>query len=181
MVLRRFFIGRGLRTSSSGSPVDIAAVQHTVLVCMSEVKPALATTDYEDMRKWRQAERAHMVETIRDTIEEARRRAKSPRTTSGEMIRWTRLVGQLIWYKDSILKAMSYEALEKEVAALKEHVFSGENQAQKPPPLPAVPWAKPESSPRRTIKGPTGLHVQRITKSTSSAPRRILRKRGSAS
>ncbi len=148
---------------------------------MSDVKPAFANTDYEDMRKWRQGERAHMVEAIRDTIEECRRKAKSPRTPGGERIRWTRLVGQLIWYKDSILKAMSYEALEKEVAALKEYVFREENQAWKPPPPPAVSWAKPESSPRRTVKIPTERRAQRITKSTSPVARRIPRKRSSAS
>ncbi len=136
---------------------------------MSDVKPALTTTDYEDMRKWRQAERAHMVETIRDTIDEARRRAKSPRMPSGERIRWTRLVGQLIWYKDSILKAMSYEALEKEVAALKAYVLD----LNKQPPSAAYP--------RRTIKGPTGLRIQRTKKAPSQVPHPNRRKKSSLS
>ena len=86
-----------------------------------------------------------MIEAVRDLIEESRKRAKSNYTPSKERARWTRLAGQLIWYKDQILRSMSYEALEEEVAQLKE-------------------WAKkkfPENAPpdivlRRTIRTRTG-------------------------
>ena len=79
-------------------------------------------TPYETMRKWRRSERSQMIEAVRDLIEESRKRAKSNYTPSKERARWTRLAGQLIWYKDQILRSMSYEALEEEVAQLKEVV-----------------------------------------------------------
>ena len=48
-----------------------------------------------------------------------------------------RLAGQLIWYKDQILRSMTYEVLEEEVKQLKEMV--GEMTPR-------------QSFPRRTIK-----------------------------
>jgi hypothetical protein len=52
-----------------------------------------------------------MIEAIREMIDEARRMAKSKRAPASERIRWTRLAGQLIWYKDSILRSMSLESM----------------------------------------------------------------------
>ena len=63
-----------------------------------------------------------MIIAMDEMIEEARRMAKSKRIRASERIRWTRLAGQLIWYKDSILKNKTYEALEVEVWMLKEEV-----------------------------------------------------------
>ena len=56
-----------------------------------------------------------MIIAMDEMIEEARRMAKSKRVRASERIRWTRLAGELIWYKDSILKNKTYEALEVEV------------------------------------------------------------------
>jgi hypothetical protein len=39
-------------------------------------------------------------------------------TRSAQRAKWTRLAGQLIWYKDQILRAMTWEALEKDVHRL---------------------------------------------------------------
>ena len=63
-----------------------------------------------------------MIIAMDEMIEEARKMAKSKRIRASERIRWTRLAGQLIWYKDSILKIKTYEALEVEVWMLKEEV-----------------------------------------------------------
>ena len=63
-----------------------------------------------------------MVIAMDEMIEEARKMARSQRIRASERIRWTRLAGQLIWYKDSILKNKIYEALEVEVWMLKEQV-----------------------------------------------------------
>ena len=74
-----------------------------------------------------------MIIAMDEMIEETRRMAKSKRIRASERIRWTRLAGQLIWYKDSILKNKTYEALEVEVWMLKEEVY------RKPPALATNP------------------------------------------
>ena len=65
-----------------------------------------------------------MIIAMDEMIEEARKMARSQRIRASERIRWTRLAGQLIWYKDSILKNKTYEALEVEVWMLKEQVHN---------------------------------------------------------
>ena len=91
------------------------------------------TDEYATVSQWRQTERAQMIGAIHDMIEEARARAKSKRAPASERIRWTRLTGQLIWYKDSIMRNMTLEALEKEVFHLKETVY-GKQKEEKPRP-----------------------------------------------
>ena len=56
------------------------------------------------MARWRQTERAHMIVAMKELIEEARKMAKSKRAPARERLRWARLAGQLIWYKDAILR-----------------------------------------------------------------------------
>jgi len=56
----------------------------------------------------------------------------SKRTPSKARMRWTRLAGQLIWYKDSILRSMTYESMERELTKLKDTVF--ERRAKLGPP-----------------------------------------------
>ncbi len=90
---------------------------------MSNPPSEVEKDPYPLMAKWRQSERAQMIEVIRDMIDEAKRMAKSKRAPASERIRWTRLAGQLIWYKDSILRSMSLESMEKELTKLKEEVF----------------------------------------------------------
>ena len=87
----------------------------------------------ETMRKWRRSERAQMIEVIRDLIEESRRRAKSKYTPSRERARWIRLAGQLIWYKDQILRSMTDEAVEEEVKQLEKEIEQLKEMAEKPP------------------------------------------------
>jgi thiamine kinase-like enzyme len=79
---------------------------------------------YPLMSQWRQSERHHMIQAMRDMIDEATRMAKSKRAPASERIRWTRLAGQLIWYKDSILRSMSLESMENEMALLKKQVLT---------------------------------------------------------
>ena len=54
------------------------------------------------IRVWRQSERKDMIDAIDELISQARRAAKSPYTRSAKKAQWTRLAGQLIWYKDQI-------------------------------------------------------------------------------
>lgn len=56
-----------------------------------------------------------MVETMDRLLDQAQRMATSRYTRSSQRAKWTRLAGQLLWYKDQILRAMTYEALEQDV------------------------------------------------------------------
>jgi hypothetical protein len=89
------------------------------------------------MVKFRQAERAQHLETLKELVEEARKRAKSHYTSSKERARWVKLTGQLLWYRDQVLRSLNYEALEKEVADLKELVLNKDKPSQQKPP-----WAR---------------------------------------
>ncbi len=53
---------------------------------------------------WRQSERKIMIETVQDLIQTSHKYAKSQYTPNAQRVRWTKLAGQLIWYKDQILK-----------------------------------------------------------------------------
>jgi len=87
---------------------------------------------YPLMSDWRQSERHHMIKAMRQMIDEATRMAKSKRAPASERIRWTRLAGQLIWYKDAILRSMSLESMEREMVVLKKAVLTKQPE-QKPP------------------------------------------------
>src|SRR5947199_9032905 len=79
---------------------------------------------YPLMSKWRQSERHNMIAALRDLIDEASRMAKSKPAPASERIRWTRLAGQLMWYKDAIARSMSLESREHEVFVIKPEVFA---------------------------------------------------------
>ena len=49
---------------------------------------------------WRQSERKVMIETVQDLIQTSHRYPKSQYTPNAQRARWTKLAGQLIWYKD---------------------------------------------------------------------------------
>lgn len=99
----------------------------------------------ETMRKWRRSERAEMIEVIGDLIEESRRRAKSKYTPSRERARWIRLAGQLIWYKDQILRSMTAEAVEEKLKQMEKEIEQLKEMEEKPPS---------QSFPRTTITTP---------------------------
>src|SRR3989475_8960928 len=60
---------------------------------------------------WRQSERKIMIETVQDLNQTSHKYAKSQYTPNAQRVRWTKLAGQLIWYKDQILKNCSLEAM----------------------------------------------------------------------
>ncbi len=84
---------------------------------------------YESISAFRSKERTQMIVSIREFIEEAQKRARSKNTPSGERVKWMNLAGKLIWYKDQILRSMTHEAMEKEVAELKKRVFKKDDPA----------------------------------------------------
>ncbi len=62
---------------------------------------------------WRQSERKIMIETVQDLIQTSHKYAKSQYTPNAQRVRWTKLAGQLIWYKDQILKKRGETASER--------------------------------------------------------------------
>ncbi len=72
----------------------------------------------KSINAWRQSERKVMIDTIQDLIQMSHKYAKSQYTPSNQRSRWAKLGGQLIWYKDQILKSFSLEAMTIEMQDL---------------------------------------------------------------
>ncbi len=80
---------------------------------------------------WRQSERKVMIETVQDLIQTSHKYAKSQYTPNAQRVRWTKLAGQLIWYKDQILKNFSLEALTIQLEALQKRMEESEEGRQR--------------------------------------------------
>ena len=80
---------------------------------------------------WRQSERKVMIETVQDLIQTSHKYAKSQYTPNAQRVRWTKLAGQLIWYKDQILKNFSLEAMTIQLEALKKWMEESEEGRQR--------------------------------------------------
>jgi hypothetical protein len=80
---------------------------------------------------WRQSQRKIMIDTVQDLIQTAHKYAKSQYTPGGQRARWTKLAGQLIWYKDQILKNYTLEAMSIDLNALKKQVVESEEQRER--------------------------------------------------
>jgi hypothetical protein len=80
---------------------------------------------------WRQSERKIMIETVQDLIQTSHKYAKSQYTPGAQRLRWTRVAGQLCWYKDQILKNFSLEAMTIEMQALKKRVIESEKRRER--------------------------------------------------
>jgi len=89
----------------------------------SEVRKSIAA--------WRQSERKVMIETVQDLIQTSHKYAKSQYTPNAQRVRWTKLAGQLIWYKDQILKNFSLEALTIQLEALQKRMEESEEGRQR--------------------------------------------------
>jgi hypothetical protein len=98
------------------------AVLYLGLVLGMSDPPSEVEIDPYPLIKSRQSERAQIIEAIRDKIQEVRRGVTSKRSPTRERIRWTRLAGQLIRYKDAILWKMSLK-MERELTKLKDELF----------------------------------------------------------
>ena len=80
---------------------------------------------------WRQSERKVMIETVQDLIQTSHKYAKSQYTPNAQRVRWTKLAGQLIWYKDQILKNFSLEAMTIQLEALQKRMIESEEQRER--------------------------------------------------
>lgn len=58
------------------------------------------------IRAWPATERKKLIESMDKLLSQAQRLAESQYTRSAQRTKWTRLAGQLLWYKDQILRAM---------------------------------------------------------------------------
>jgi len=85
----------------------------------------------KSINAWRQSERKIMIETVQDLIQTSHKYAKSQYTPSAQRARWTKLAGQLIWYKDQILKNFSLEAMTIELEALTKRVIESEERRER--------------------------------------------------
>jgi len=97
-----------------------------------------------EVRLWRSEQRRKMIESIQRLIDQAEKSATSQYTRSNQRARWTRLAGQLIWYKDQILRSMSQEAMEVEQKKLAERTLGLEK-------LQREQMKAPTLAPARTI------------------------------
>src|SRR5437588_12593515 len=96
---------------------------------------------------WRQSERKIMIDTIQDLIQTSHKYAKSQYTPSGQRARWTKLAGQLIWYKDQILKSFSLEALTIQLQDLRKRVVESQEQRERQSAsrnYPTIVFRKPD-------------------------------------
>ncbi len=96
---------------------------------------------------WRQSERKVMIDTIQDLIEMSHKYAKSQYTPSNQRSRWAKLGGQLIWYKDQILKSFTLEAMTIEMQELKKQVRESEKQRARESQsrnYPLIDYRRPE-------------------------------------
>src|SRR6266576_3722605 len=96
---------------------------------------------------WRQSERKVMIETVQDLIQTSHKYAKSQYTPNAQRVRWTKLAGQLIWYKDQILKNFSLEAMTVQLEALQKRMIESEQQRDRqsaPRNYPTIVFPKPE-------------------------------------
>ena len=85
----------------------------------------------KSINAWRQSERKIMIETVQDLIQTSHKYAKSQYTPNAQRVRWTKLAGQLIWYKDQILKNFSLEAMTIQLEALQKRMIESEEQRER--------------------------------------------------
>jgi hypothetical protein len=67
--------------------------------------------------------------------------AVSQYTRSAQGAKWTRLAGQLIWYMDQILRAMTWEALEQDVHRVLRDQEEDRRRLERQPLIMNCTWA----------------------------------------
>src|SRR5438132_6936204 len=85
----------------------------------------------KSINAWKQSERKVMIDTIQDLIQTSHKYSKSQYTPQAQQARWTKLAGQLIWYKDQILKSFSLEALTIQLQDLQKKVVESQERRER--------------------------------------------------
>ena len=80
--------------------------------------PSVESEALQAIRAWRRLRGKKLIESMDKLLAQAKKLAESQYTRSSQPAKWTRLAGQLLWYKDQILRAMTWEALEQDVHML---------------------------------------------------------------
>jgi hypothetical protein len=99
------------------------------------------------INEWRQSQRKIMIDIVQDLIQTSHKYAKSQYTPNAQRARWTKLAGQLIWYKDQILKNYTLEAMSIDMQALKKQVIESEERRERESRsrnYPLIGFRKPE-------------------------------------
>src|SRR6266566_3950932 len=104
----------------------IRLARRVMQVAMGEDEVGVGSEVRKSIDAWRQSERKVMIETVQDLIQTSHKYAKSQYTPNAQRVRWTKLAGQLIWYKDQILKNFSLEAMTIELEVLKKRMEESE-------------------------------------------------------
>ena len=89
-----------------------------------------------------------MIDTLHDLIDESRKRATSQYTPAKDRVKWVKLTGQLIWYKDHVLSNYDFERLAIEFKALKKKLEedAANKKAELLKPTYMIPtWGEPET------------------------------------
>ncbi len=121
-----------------------------VVVCQDSMRDDLEPPEDEEsgpmksIRAWRATERKKMIESMEKLLGLAQKLALSQYTRSSQRARYVRLAGQLLWYKDQILRGMTWEALEQDYRRLYRIVYEDHNKRMLPTwqritPAPFVP------------------------------------------
>ena len=101
----------------------------------------------KEINAWRQSQRKIMIDIVQDLIQTSHKYAKSQYTPGSQRAKWTKLAGQLIWYKDQILKNYSLEAMTIELNALKKQIIESEKQRERESQTrtyPMISFRRPE-------------------------------------
>jgi len=100
-------------------------------VTMDEDEGSEESEVKNSINAWRQSERKVMIETVQDLIQTSHKYAKSQYTPNAQGVRLTKLAGQLIWYKDQILKNFSLEAMTVQLEALQKRMIESDEQRER--------------------------------------------------
>ena len=132
---------------SSCSLGHIRLARRAMQVVMDEDEVGEGSEVRKSIDAWRQSERMIMIETVQDLIQTSHKYAKSQYTPNAQRVRWTKLAGQLIWYKDQILKNFSLEAMTIQLEALQKRMEESEEGRQRQSvsrSYPTIVFRKPE-------------------------------------
>jgi len=118
-----------------------------MLVSLDEIEYHEETEAEKRINEWRQSQRKIMIDIVQDLIQTSHKYAKSQYTPNAQRARWTKLAGQLIWYKDQILKNYTLEAMSIDLNALKKQVIESEERRERESRsrnFPMIGFRKPE-------------------------------------
>jgi len=122
-------------------------VRKSILVSLDEIEYHEETEAEKRINEWRQSQRKIMIDIVQDLIQTSHKYAKSQYTPNAQRARWTKLAGQLIWYKDQILKNYTLEAMSIDMRALKKQVIESEERRERESRTknyPVIGFRKPE-------------------------------------